>query len=185
MKSTPKTLLQRLLALAGLLAALHGACAWAAVDGAPETAGWTLSGSARLTFFGFKVYDAKLWLGPGFSRSAPNAGALALELAYLRSFKGQAIAERSIAEMRRQGPLDDAKAQAWQSFMAATFPDVAAGDKLVGIRQAGAPTRFLFNGKEVGRISDAAFDERFFGIWLSAASSQPAMRESLLAKAKP
>lgn len=61
-----------------------------------------LSGQAKLKFWGFEVYQATLWVGPGFVAAAYEQSPFALELAYLRDFKGADIAKRSLAEMRRQ-----------------------------------------------------------------------------------
>ncbi len=143
------------------------------------------SGSARLRFWGFEVYDAQLWVEPGFRASRLGAHALALSLTYLRSLRGPAIAERSITEMRRQGPLDDAQASRWQQAMARMFPDVRDGDRLTGLWHPGQGARFWFNGTARGQIDDDVFAARFFGIWLGDATSEPAMRQALLAGAAP
>ena len=145
----------------------------------------TLAGRARLTVWGFRVYDAQLWVAAGFARSKPTASAFVLDLTYLRDLKAADIAERSVVEMRRQAELAEADEKAWRSFMLATFKNVGNGDRLLGIHQPGQPTRFTFNGAEIGRISDDRFDERFFDIWLGAKSSEPAMRDALLAGAPP
>jgi len=139
------------------------------------------SGSARLRFWGFEVYDAQLWVEPGFRASRLGAHALGLSLTYLRSLRGTAIAERSITEMRRQGPLDDPQANRWRDTMAAIFPDVKDGDRLTGVWQPSKGVRFWFNGAPRGQVDDDVFAARFFGIWLSEATSEPAMRLALLA----
>jgi len=61
-----------------------------------------LSGQATMTFWGLKVYRARLWVTPAFVAAAYEQSAFALELAYLRDFKGADIASRSLTEMRRQ-----------------------------------------------------------------------------------
>ena len=143
------------------------------------------SGSARLRFWGFEVYDAQLWIDPGFRTSRLGAHPLALSLTYLRNLRGQAIAERSMTEMRRQGPLDDALATRWLAAMACVFPDVRDGDRLTGLWHPGEGARFWFNGAARGQIDDDVFAARFFGIWLGDATSEPAMRQALLAGAAP
>ena len=59
-----------------------------------------LTGSARLSVFGFQVYDARLWTASGFTRDSYASHAFALELAYLRDFEGAEIAKRSLKEMQ-------------------------------------------------------------------------------------
>lgn len=141
------------------------------------------SGSARLRFWGFDVYDAQLWIDPGFRASRFGAHPLALSLTYLRTLRGSAIAERSITEMRGQGPLSAGQEAQWLADMTRVFPDVTANDRLTGLWQPGQGARFWFNAAPRGTIADDVFAGRFFGIWLSEATSEPDMRRALLAKA--
>lgn len=137
-------------------------------------------GAARLKVWGFDVYDAKLRADPGFSAAAFDRHRFALELAYLRTFKGADIAERSIGEMRGIEPLSAEQATRWQEAMARLFPDVQKGDRITGLHQPGQAARFYLNGRLLGDISDPGFSRRFFGIWLSPQTSLPRMREQLL-----
>lgn len=140
----------------------------------------TLRGEGRLRVLGFAVYDARLWVGEGFAPESWDRATLALEIQYARAFAGADIASRSIAEMRRQGELPDAQAKAWQQTMAALFPDVKPGDRLVGVRGNDGSTRFYANGRLLGEIDDAEFGRRFFGIWLAPQTSEPTLRSRLL-----
>jgi len=144
-----------------------------------------LAGQAKLTFWGFEVYQASLWVAPGFSAGAFADHGFALELAYLRDFAGADIAKRSLTEMARQAPLSADQAARWGEQMRALFPDVMAGDRLTGVHQPGVGARFLFNGQPVGEIADAEFARRFFGIWLSPQTSQPSLRLALLQQLMP
>ncbi len=144
--------------------------------------GAQLAGSAKLTVWGFDVYRASLWVAPGFRPATYSQHAFALELAYLRKFEGSAITERTMAEMQRQAKVPPEKTRAWRDALMAIFPDVKPGDRITGIHQPGAGTRFLVNGKPKGQIADAEFDRLFFGIWLSDATSEPALRQALLAQ---
>jgi len=142
----------------------------------------TLSGSTRLRVWGFEVYDAQLWVAPGFQAERYADTPFALELRYLRDFSRADIARRSIAEMRRSASIPDAQAQAWQQKLEAAFPDVQRGDRILGIYEPQTQTaRFLTNGQPTGEIRDGNFAALFFGIWLSPQTSEPAMRKALLA----
>ena len=144
--------------------------------------GAQLAGSAKLTVWGFDIYRASLWVAPGFRPATYSQHAFALELAYLRKFEGSAITERTIEEMQRQAKIPAEKTRAWRDALLAIFPDVKPGDRITGIHQPGAGTRFLVNGKAKGEIADPDFDRLFFGIWLSDATSVPALRQALLAQ---
>jgi hypothetical protein len=143
------------------------------------------SGSARLRFWGFDVYDAQLWVEKGFTTAQYGQHRLALSLTYLRTLRGKAIAERSLTEMRRQGPVSPEQEGAWLPAMQALFVDVAANDRLTGLHQPGVGARFWLNARPLGNLADASFSQRFFGIWLDVATSEPDMRRNLLARAAP
>jgi hypothetical protein len=129
---------------------------------------------------GLAIYDAWLWVDDGFEALRYAQHPLLLELRYARSLRGADIAQRSLTEMQRQGPLSDEEARAWLAFMFSAFPDVAAGDRLSGAYRPGRGVRFAFNGGRVHELADARFAQTFFGIWLSEQSSAPSLRARLL-----
>jgi hypothetical protein len=191
---TRRTLLQTgaALALTGAgWGALRVALAQEAVAAPPppelaaELPGAQWAGTARMRFFTFNVYDAALWVAPGFSASRYAQSAFGLQLSYLRSLDGHAIAERSLTEMRKAATLTPAQEQRWLTAMEQTFPDVKAGDRITGIHQPGVGARFWFNGTARGGVADAEFSRLFFGIWLAETTSEPRLRTALLAKAAP
>ena len=137
-------------------------------------------GQSRLTVWGFKIYDAQLWAAPGFNADRYASQPLALELAYLRDFDAVDIAERSIKEMRRSATITDTQARQWSLDMQRVFPDVKAGDRIMGVHRPGVGASFWVNGKVGGEILDAEFSKLFFGIWLSPKTSEPAMRTALV-----
>lgn len=148
-----------------------------------EVPGAQLLGSGRLTYYLFHVYDARLWAGPGFDAARFELSPLALELDYARGFDNTDIAERSIEEMRRSGTIPQEKAARWVEAMKQAFPNIAEGDRTTGVQIPGVATRYFVNGKFTGEIRDAEFTRLFFGIWLSARTSEPRLREALLAGA--
>ena len=145
----------------------------------------TLAGAGTFRYWGFAVYQANLWIGPGFRSSAYVRHPFALELHYLRDFSGGAIASRSIDEMRRVGGFSPGQTRDWQSAMQSLFPDVRPGDRITGINHPGRGASFLHNGWPRGEIADPQFAELFFGIWLSGSSSDPGLRQALLGQATP
>lgn len=140
----------------------------------------SLSGQTRFRVWGFEVYDARLWTESGFSASAFENQPLALELHYLRDFQGAAIADRSLKEMRRSGSITAEQEQRWLAEMRRVFPDVKKGDRLLGVHRPAQGAWFWLNGQPRGEIRDTEFSRRFFGIWLSPRTSEPALRQALL-----
>jgi hypothetical protein len=106
-----------------------------------------------------------------------------LELSYLRSLSGTAIAERSIKEMRRVGPISAEQEARWLKAMQEAFPDVKAGDRIVGLHTPGTGARFWYNGQSRPAVPDTEFSRYFFGIWLHDNTSEPKLRTSLLERA--
>ena len=145
-----------------------------------ELAGARLQGKGRLTYFGLHVYDARLWVAEGFAVNAFASTPLALELEYARSLVGKLIAERSLDEMKRVGGIGEEQGQRWLAAMTRTFPDVSKGSRLTGVNVPGEAARFFHNGGPTGEVRDAEFARRFFGIWLSAQTSEPALRAALV-----
>ncbi len=147
-----------------------------------------LVGQGPFRYFGFKVYDARLWMSADGDPARWMQQPLALELRYARSLDGLAIAERSLVEMRRQGAVAEADATRWLAAMRAAFPNVVDGDRLVGLSDGRGQVRFLHNGRPTATLDDPEFARRFFGIWLLPTTSATSLREALLgpaAKARP
>lgn len=139
-------------------------------------------GSATMRFLGAAIYEARLWVQSGFHPNNYANSTFALELNYFRALRGPLIAEQSIKEMRRQGPLGDEREQAWLQAMVRAFPDVKADDRITGLHTPGAGARFWFNGQERPAPKDPEFSPVFFGIWLSEATSAPQLRSQLLGR---
>ena len=142
----------------------------------------TLSGETTLTFWGFDVYTARLWVAPGFQANEYERHAFALELTYLRAFTGAEITRRSIEEMRRQPGAEPDLLAGWQAALRSAIPDVRKGDRLLGVHRPGDGATFLANGKVTGSLPDPAFSRLFFGIWLAPQSSELPMRAALLGR---
>ncbi len=147
--------------------------------------GASLGGHARFTFLGFDLYDARLWAEPGFTTERYDLHPFALELTYLRDFTGESIADRSVVEMRRQPGATEAQFDTWKRWMRSAFPNVRKGDRITGLHRPGEGALFLVNGLPVGALRDADFSRRFFGIWLSAQTSDSRLREILLLQVAP
>jgi Chalcone isomerase-like len=174
---------RQMCAAAGLMLLGAGAGARAA-QGSSEA--WRTSltnpraaGNAKLNYWGFEVYTARLWVDAGFTRADWERHAFALELSYLRSFKGAQIAQRSLEEMTRQTTLTPEQTQAWGAWLRTALPDVARADRLVGVYKPGQ-LALWHNGRLLQETADALLAARFMAIWLGPQTSQPKLREQLL-----
>lgn len=146
--------------------------------------GLRVRGRGTLRFMGLPVYDAELAAAGAFDPARFSDASLALRLQYHRNLPGEGIVERSLAEMRRAGPLDKAQEQAWTAFMSEAFADVRRGDRIVGHWEPReGRSSFRHNDGPLRSLDDAAFGPRFFGIWLAPTTSEPRLREALLGAA--
>ncbi len=162
------------LALALLLCVAGAACArpQAALPFEPVQVG-----AGALRFLGVHLYDGRLWSQDGRWRAdAPYA----LELIYARRFDGDDIARRSIDEIRRLAGHDAATLARWETRLRAIFPDVQAGDRLVGVRLPGQGARFYYGADLLGEIREEALADAFFAIWLDPRTRAPDLRRKLL-----
>ena len=152
---------------------------------AQDLSGARLQGQARFRYFGFSVYDARLWTSSALNADSWQKQRLALELQYQRSLVGRQIAERSIEEIRRQPGVDDERAARWLAALLPVFPDVIEGDRITGLHLPGEAIKFYFNTRPVAEVRDAELAQRFMAIWLGPTTSEPALRAALLGLARP
>jgi len=137
-------------------------------------------GAGTLRWFGFHVYDARLWTA-GARADADVPYVLALR--YAREFAGARIAQTSIEEIERLGIGLPAQRGRWLAEMRRVFPDVQAGADLAGLHVPRRGVRFFHDGRLAGEIADPEFARAFFAIWLDPRTRSPALREALFGKA--
>ena len=136
-----------------------------------------LVGQARMTYLFWDVYDARLYAPAGqWQANTP----FALELNYLRDLDGEAIAKRSVEEIRKQGFSDEAVLARWYQQLSAILPDVKKGTRLTGVVDQNKHTRFYLDGQPLAEVNEPLFSIWFFNIWLSEATSEPKLRSQLL-----
>ncbi len=138
-----------------------------------------LLGEGELTWFLFHVYDAALYVsGTQYNPKQP----FALAIRYQRSFSSAELAKTSLREMIRLAHPDSKEREQWQMELQRAFPNVHAGDVLVGLYTPQS-TAFYFNGKLFSRIENPSFGPAFFAIWLSPQTQVPGLRKKLLGEA--
>jgi hypothetical protein len=141
---------------------------------------WRAKGTGALRFFGFKAYDAILWLPESAAGVFSFSRAFALDIRYSTSVKASDITNTSLIEMARISGATAEQVQDWTAFMTNLFVDVKSGDRLVGVYVPTAGARFFLNGRLIGETTDAAFSEAFFKIWLDPKTRRPELRSALL-----
>lgn len=145
--------------------------------------GGKLCGEGTFRFFGFTLYDAKLY---GSCRAPVFEQPFALELKYQRSFTRAQLVQSSLDELERMNALpDEATRTRWEHDMQQAFADVKAGDTFTGHYHPEEGARFYLNGEPTAQIRDPLFARHFFGIWLDRETRAPGLRASLLGEAQP
>lgn len=128
--------------------------------------------------FGLLIYSARLWVqAPPDERGTQPPYALDIE--YHRRIAGQRLVDTSLEEMHRLGRVDRTQETAWRDRLAAAFPDVGPGDRIVG-RHDPDGLHFFHNGQPRGGARDPALANAFFAIWLDARTRAPELRAALL-----
>lgn len=139
---------------------------------------WRVQGSGEMRWFGFAIYDARLWRsGEQWQSGAPYA----LELTYRRSISASMLVNASIDEMARLGEKNEQRLRQWRTELERVFPAVREGDTILGLHEPGRGARFFFNGKPSGMVNDAELAAAFFAIWLDPRTQAPELRARLLA----
>ena len=163
--------------LLGLLLAWF---AWAAPVAAGVPDGWRVLGTGEMRWFGFKLYDARLWAAREVDPARATDEAFALELRYAREIPSARLVEASIEEMGRLGESSPDRLAVWRRILADVFPDVRPGEVIIGLNRPGQGAEFYHQGRLTGRIADVDFARRFFAIWLDERTREPGLRQRLL-----
>ena len=148
---------------------------------ARATGGADLStlGQSGFRMWGFSIYDAQLDATSATTPENWTQQPLRLTLTYHRAFSAEAIAQRSIDEMQRQGPISATQERQWREHLSACLRDVQDQDRLSASFDGQARIRFAHQGRETCKIDDAEFARRFLAIWLGPQTSAPALRQAL------
>lgn len=137
-------------------------------------AGAQLVGEAPYRFLGATLFHASLWAeGGAFAWSRP----FALSLVYDRSFSARALADHTLREMSRAGPL--AHRERLHARLVSCFGDVGRGDRITGVSLDAHTARFFLNGERRCDIEEAGFSRAFFGIWLDASRANQRFSQRL------
>lgn len=152
----------------------------------PAGTAWRPRGTGPLRVFLFRVYDATLWTVNDAPNVLASTSPYALDIVYNAAVKSEDIVNTSIIEMARlRNVSSQATINAWTAAMKRAFPDVASGDRLVGVHVPRTGARFFHNGKLTAEVNDAAFSEAFFAIWLDEQTKRPELRRALLGLPAP
>ena len=130
--------------------------------------------------FGFRVYNATLW-APGGSWDAEQP--YALQLQYTRELSKETLVDAVYDDIAEQNVADEPTLVKWKTTLNETLPEVKENDEIVGLYLPGKDARLFFNGKQVGRITDASFTKAFFNIWLGNGADKT-LRAKLLGHMK-
>jgi hypothetical protein len=171
------TVLRNLLTLTALLAAVNGALANATV--LASVPGAEIVGRGTYAYVLWDIYEATLYAPYGeWDATRPHA----LFIEYKRAINANAIVDRSVHEMRKQGVTDEATLATWSAQMQQIFPDVADGTVLSAVYVPGQQTAFYAGDKNLGVIAGDDFGRSFLGIWLGEKTSAPGLRRALLGR---
>lgn len=161
-----------LLACSGLVHALPEAVRKGEAD-------WRQWGSGEMSWLGFSLYRATLWVVGEPAAELPASSPSALQLDYQRDIASNRLVQTSVDEMRRLG-ASEGQLQRWEPELRRVFPDVKEGESIIGVHYPGRGAAFFHRGRPTGEVRDADFARLFFAIWLDPRSRSPSLRTALL-----
>lgn len=144
---------------------------------------WQQAGEALYRWRGLiPLYRAVLLWAPGTApekvlEDVPKS----LEITYLRSLRGDQLAESGTRLLRTQ--IDET---AWKRIrerverLHGWYGDVREGDRYRLTYRPGLGTELALNGRSLGMIEGADFAQAYFAIWLGNHPAQQKVREQLL-----
>ena len=142
-----------------------------------EDAAWRMSGQGEARWWGFKLYDASLWIdGRQWRWQRP----FALALRYSRAFSRGDLVDASLKEIERLFVPERESLAHWRVELEHAFDDVAEGDRLTGIFSPGVGVIFYRGDDQVHCIHDERFARHFFSIWVDPRTRNPGLRTRLL-----
>lgn len=148
-----------------------------------ELAHATLVGQGEFRWLFFDIYSAKLW-----SAQLPFDvnKRFALELTYHRKITSEQFVQSSIDEIQRifGTTYSPEKLQQWKKALSNVFPEVHAGDQLIGVYLPDRGCVFFDKNKRIAEINNPELAKAFFAIWLDARSRDKDLRNQLLGAAK-
>lgn len=136
----------------------------------------TRIGEARLSFFGFVIYEGQLFTEGGrpFAPGEP----VALEIRYRRDFSAQQMLQATYDELGRvEGRAPDQRELV--SRLASCFRDVTDGDSFLDISRSADQLELKLNGARTCDVRAPRVGERFLSIWLSDNSRFPRLSRRL------
>lgn len=141
-------------------------------------------GEGILSVFGFRIYQARFFYDKEAATKVSSVDQLfdhpfLLQLHYKRGISGSRIADTSVDEMLRLGVNKEREKSAREIF-AKLFPNVEAGDEIIGAYLPKEGARFYHRGESIGEIKDIEFSQNFFRIWLDPRTRDKGLRKKLL-----
>ena len=134
-------------------------------------------GEAHLKVLLWPVYNSRLFSADG--NYVAGQRPLRLDIEYLRKIDAADLVSRTADEWRHQNVTHERKPE-WLAQLAKLWPDVAEGDVLSLVVDERDVSTFYRNGERLGTLEDPDFGQHFLDIWLSPATSRPALRLALL-----
>ena len=118
------------------------------------------------TFLLMKLYTITLCKQTNITYNELFNSAFSIELEYHMKSSSKWISNRSIEEMEKHYNLSQEEKKRYLKQMLTIFPNITKGDKIMLIYQPQNESKFYYNQKPIGHITDQTFATRFTNIWL-------------------
>lgn len=150
---------------------------------------WPLTGSAKLTWAFFDVYNSQLRTPSGKYR--PGDWPQALVINYLRDISSKDLTQATAEQWQALGLLDEANQHQWLQAVQSTWPDVSNGSQITFLADPQGGQFYYRPAKDghpdksappqpIGEHFSPAFRDAFLSIWLSPSTQYPQLRKGLI-----
>jgi hypothetical protein len=141
----------------------------------------TTVGHGTYRYLFWQLYDARLATNDGTFSGYQQSAPLMLALTYKRNIDREQIIAATVEQWQSLDQSTQTQQAQWAEQLRAVWQDVSKGDTLAALLQPDGSVTFYLNGSAIGGMSDKAFGEAFFNIWLHPDTSAPQLRRALIA----
>lgn len=135
-----------------------------------------LLGQHDFRWFVFDIYDIFLWAEKkpwNFDQT------FALSITYQRAVSRQEFTDTTIDQLKKQDNIESEE-KMYRQQLNYLYKNVEVGDRITAIYQKDQGLTFYLNGREMGKITNIDFAQRFINIWLGEKAEFQEMRKDLL-----
>lgn len=142
-----------------------------------DTLAFNKVGSAKFSVLFWDIYNSHLFTKSGRYEENTNQDVI-FKIEYSKDITADELIKRTVEQWQHLN-YKKSDYEAFIPRLKSIWPNISAGDSLTLYRDSQS-TEFYFNNMNIGVIDNEEFYKLFLAIWLSADTSEPELRQSLI-----